>query len=284
MADNTSQHWTTEIRADHKFFDFRFSELVQYRDLIFLFVKRDLVVTYKQTVLGPVWVVLNPILTTFLFSLVFGRVVGISTEGIPIILFYMLGVVSWGFFSDCFLATAKTFHDNVDIFSKIYFPRTIVPLSIAISASIKLFIQLGVFTTMFGYYWMQGSVANVQVSVLLFIPLYILLACFGMGLGFIYASITSKYRDFLILLPIVVQFGMYLCPVVYPVSQIPADLRDFILWNPLSTVFEVLRFAWFNTGEFKLKSILYTVSCAVALMVLGTLMFNKTERKFLDTV
>lgn len=279
-----SENWTIQIRSDKPLLDFRFAEIVDYRDLIWLFVKRDLVVTYKQTVLGPIWVVLSPVLTTILFSIVFGRVVGISTEGVPIILFYMLGVLSWGFFSDCFTSTSRTFIANVDIFSKIYFPRSIVPFSSVLSAGIRLLIQLAVFISVFAYYLLQGEVKLPGSNVLLCIPLFLILAFLGLGLGFLYSSITSKYRDLLLLLPFVVQLFMYLSPVVYPVSEIPEEFRGFIDWNPLTPVFGTMRYIWFGSGSLDNMVFWYSAVVASIMFIFGLLAFHRVERKFLDTV
>lgn len=278
------EEWAIQIKSDQPALDFRLSEILKYRDLVWLFVKRDLVVTYKQTILGPLWVILSPVLTTILFSIVFGRIVGISTDGVPILLFYMSGVLAWGFFSDCLTSTSRTFVDNVETFSKIYFPRAIVPISGVLSAGIRLLVQLAVFAIVYFYYWKQGEVDIPGVRVLLSVPLFLILIILSLGLGFLYASITSKYRDLLILLPIIIQLGMYLSPVVYPISEIPGNFQNVLGWNPLVPIFESLRFVWFGTGFLDVSAFWYSGVLSLILVTAGLAVFHSVERKFLDTV
>lgn len=274
------------IRPKRHAFDINFKEIWQYRDLLYMFVKRDVITVYKQTVLGPIWFIVQPILTTLIYIVVFGNIAQISTDGQPMALFYLSGIVIWNYFAESFNQTSDTFSQNAAIFGKVYFPRLIMPLSKVVSGLIKFFIQLAFFMVVYAWYLVQGE-ASVQPNwTLALIPVYILImAMMGMGAGILFTSMTTKYRDLKFLITFGVQLLMYATPVIYPMSTIPEGMmKKFIMANPLSPIVESFKYAFLGSGEFSWYTLGYSAAFTAILLIVGIVVFHKTERNFIDTV
>jgi lipopolysaccharide transport system permease protein len=275
------------IRPKRHAFDIDLKEIWNYRDLLSMFVKRDVITVYKQTVLGPVWFFLQPIMTTAVYIVIFGNIAKISTDGVPMILFYLAGVVMWNYFSEAFNTTSKTFTENANIFGKVYFPRLIIPLSKVVSGLIKFGIQMTFFLVVHAYFLISGNQTVQPNLTLLLLPLYILImAGLGFGSGIIFTSMTTKYRDLTFLLTFGVQLLMYATPVIYPLSTISegSRMRMFILANPLTPLVEGFKYAFLGQGCFSWVALLYSVLFTVILLMAGVVIFHRTERNFIDTV
>lgn len=280
-----SENWDLNIQPKRNLLDIRLREVWQYRDLISIMVRRDFVAGYKQTVLGPLWIFIQPIFTTIMFTFVFGRLAGISTEGIPGIVFYMAGLIPWNYFSECMGKTSSVFTANASIFGKVYFPRLIMPLTIIFSNLIRLGIQLLLFFAVWLYYVFQGYSFQPDYLLLPLFPLVIItLAVMGLGLGMIISSVTTKYRDLNTLISFGVQLLMYATPIIYPLSAAPAKYRNIININPLSPLMELNRKIFFGTGTVDTGSLLYTLGFTFLSFFIGLILFNRTEKDFIDTV
>lgn len=284
--NNTTDAWDLEIKPQASLFDLNLKEVWRYRDLMMLFVRRDFVAQYKQTILGPLWHVIQPVLTTIMFLLVFGKIANIPTDGVEPILFYMSGITIWNYFSTCLTATSNTFVANAGIFGKVYFPRLVLPLSIVISNIVKLGIQFGIlFLGMLWFAIFKNIPLHFGVQWLLIPVLIIIMAGIGLGLGIIISSLTTKYRDFAVLIGFAVQLLMYATPIAYPLSFLKdKSFAPLIEWNPLSSLVEGFRYALFQTGSFQLQSLVYSVIFMVVVLVIGAVYFSKVERTFMDTV
>lgn len=274
----------TYISAKNKLFSVNFRELLKYRDLIWLMVKRDLVNSYKQTVLGPIWIIINPLLSTSVFTIIFDVIAGISTEGVPPFLFYMAGNVLWGFFSECLNRASSTFLSNARIFGKVYFPRLVMPIAGIIFNLINFIVQLSVFVILVVIFTLIGS--NVHPNWLLVLTPVLVLqtALLGTGIGLIVSSITTKYRDLKILVTFGVSLLMYITPVVYPVSKVPESFRWLMLCNPVAPIVETFRCAFLGSGEFHWAFWLLSLAVTAVVVFFGILVFNKVEKNFIDTV
>jgi lipopolysaccharide transport system permease protein len=278
--------WDLEIKPQASLFDLNLKDVWRYRDLMMLFVRRDFVAQYKQTILGPLWHIIQPILTTIMFLLVFGKIANIPTDGIEPVLFYMSGITIWNYFASCLNATSNTFIANAGIFGKVYFPRLVLPLSIVISNIVKFGIQFGILLLcMIGYALFKNIPIQFGINWLLVPVLVFIMAGIGLGLGIIISSLTTKYRDFTVLIGFGVQLLMYATPVVYPLSFL-ADKKyaALIEWNPLSPIVEGFRFSLFNVGTFSYISILYSITFMIIVMFIGAVYFSKVEKTFMDTV
>ena len=276
--------WDLVIDAQHKLFHIPFAEIWHYRDLLLLMVRRDFVALYKQTILGPLWFVIQPVLTTVVFTIVFGNIAKISTDGLPQILFYMSGITCWNYFSECLTQTSNTFSTNANIFGKVYFPRIIVPLSVVVSNLLKFGIQLVLFG-MFGiWFFTTGTTIHFNATAFLFPVLVLIMAMFGLGLGMIFSSLTTKYRDLRFLLQFGVQLLMYATPVIYPASSIPEKYQWIILLNPMTAIVETFRNGFLGSGSLNLTNLIYSGTCSLAILAIGTLVFNRVEKNFMDTV
>lgn len=280
----TDEQWDLIIEGKTSLFDFNYRELWRYRDLWFSFVKRDFVSFYKQTILGPLWFFIQPIFTTIIFTFVFGKLAAISTDGLPQPLFYLAGITAWNYFSDCLTKTSTVFKDNANIFGKVYFPRIIMPLSIVTSNLVRFGVQMLLFFAVMGYFAAVGADFRVTWAALLFPVLVLMMALLGLGTGLIITAMTTKYRDLSFLVHFGVQLLMYVTTVIYPLSAAPEEYRNLIELNPMTGIIEALRYAFLGRGEFSAWSLSYSGAVAVALMVLGTVIFNKTEKNFVDTV
>ena len=278
------EEWLFEISPKKSLIELNIIEIWRYRDLLWLFVKRDIVTVYKQTVLGPLWFFIKPIFTTVVFTIVFGQIAKISTDGIPQILFYLSGNVAWGYFSECFNLTSDTFKKNEAIFSKVYFPRVILPLSIVISNLGKFFIQMGLFVGVLIYFLVQGSEVSPN-SYMLLLPVHIfLMAGLGLGGGMIISSMTTKYRDLTFLVSFGVSLLMYATPVVYPLSEISEKYRWIAELNPLTSIIESFRYGFLGAGTFSLASMIYSFLFTIVTLIIGLIIFNRTEKSFIDTI
>jgi lipopolysaccharide transport system permease protein len=262
-----------------------FREIWRYRDLIELFVKRNIVVQYKQTILGPLWYIIQPILTVVMNMVVFGGIAGMGTDGVPQILFYLAGNVCWFYFSDCLNQTSKTFVDNQAMFGKVYFPRMVVPISTVLSNLLRFVIQFALFVVVYLYYIYIDSGVCPNWYILL-LPLYIvMLAGMGLGFGILVSSMTTKYRDLTVLFTFVVQLWMYSTPIVYPLSMVPeGKLRMLLLANPMTPIIEGFKYATLGQGYFSWSTLGYSFVFMSVLLVIGVVIFNKVQRSFMDTV
>jgi lipopolysaccharide transport system permease protein len=278
------QDWNLVIRPKKGLLDIDYKSIWQYRDLLKMFVKRDVVTVYKQTILGPAWFILQPIMTTAIYILVFGRIANISTGGVPMLLFYMSGIVVWNYFSECFNITSKTFTENAGIFGKVYFPRLIMPLSKILSGLIKFGIQFALFLLVYFIYLFKGSSIQPNFYIVLVPYLIILMALMGLGFGIIFTSLTTRYRDLNFLIAFGVQLLMYATPVIYPVSAIPLKYKAIIMANPMTPIMETFKYAFLGSGSFTWGGIFYASFFTLGVLLVGIVVFNKTEKTFIDTV
>jgi lipopolysaccharide transport system permease protein len=279
------KEWQLVIRPKTSWFDLHLQDLWRYRDLLFMFVRRDFISLYKQTILGPLWFLIQPILTTAMFLIIFNKVAEIPTDGAPPVLFYMSGLVIWNYFSTCLTKTASTFTSNAGIFGKVYFPRLIMPLSNVISSLISFGIQLGLLLTIMGYYYLfTDSLIRLNGYLLLIPLLLMLIAGLGLGLGIIISSLTTKYRDLAYLVSFGVQLLMYATPVIYPLSFMSGKYKTFILANPITPIIEIFRYSLLGVGEFSFWYITYSVLFTSLVLLAGVLIFNKVEKSFMDVV
>lgn len=277
--------YKTKIRPKANLLDIGFREIWTYRDLLFMFVKRNIITVYKQTILGPLWFLVQPILTTGMYVLVFGKIANISTDGQPKVLFYLSGIVIWNYFSDSFIQISNTFTANANIFGKVYFPRLVVPFSEIMSGLVKFFIQFSFFIAIYIYLFIEGTSTFQPNWTLSLVPLYIfIMAILGLSSGLIFSSLTTKYRDLKHLLTFGVQLLMYATPVIYPVSTIPEKYQSIIMLNPLTPILEGFKFAFLGAGHFSLDAIAYSGGVALAFLFFGIIIFHQTERSFIDTV
>jgi lipopolysaccharide transport system permease protein len=283
-----SSDWDLVIKGHSSLFDLKFNDLWRYRDLLVMFVKRDFVSFYKQTVLGPLWFFIQPIFTTIVFTFVFGNLAGISTDGLPQQLFYLAGITSWNYFSDCLTKTSTVFRDNANIFGKVYFPRLIMPLSIVVSNLVRFGVQLLLMVCMmiyFYFYPIAGTSFHVTSAIFLFPMLVILMALLGLGLGLIITAMTTKYRDLTFLVTFGVQLLMYATTVVYPLSYAKEKGYGAIVeLNPMTGIIECFRYAFLGKGEFTIWTLGYSALTTFVILALGVLIFNKTEKNFVDTI
>lgn len=276
--------WTLEIHPKNKLLDLNLKEIWQYRDLLMLLVRRDFVSVYKQTILGPLWFIIQPILTTLMFMVVFGGIAKISTDGMPQSLFYMAGIVTWNYFSACITTTSDTFITNAGIFGKVYFPRVIMPLSIVVSKLISFGVQFVLFLAFFFYYYFSGDTLHPNTTLLLLPVLVITSAGLGLGMGLIITALTTKYRDFRFLIQFAIQLAMYASPVIYPLSSIPEKYKLYILANPMSAIIETFKYSFLGSGVFEWRYLAYSVGFMLITLLLGIIIFNKVEKSFMDTV
>ncbi|MEO6734256.1 MAG: ABC transporter permease [Ferruginibacter sp.] len=279
------QHWDREVKAKGNLFDLHLKDVWNYRDLIMLFVWRDFISQYKQTVLGPAWQVIQPALTTGIFMILFNRIAKIPTDGIAPVVFYMAGITVWNYFSGCVMVISSTFVSNAYIFGKVYFPRLVLPISFVISNFIKFGLQFLLLVIVMIYYHFNGYPIHLSVN-LLFIPLLLVqLAALALGLGIIISSVTTKYRDFAVLLSFALQLMMYVTPVVYPLSYVKDQSYKWLIeGNPVTTIIEGFRLALFNKGTVSLTGELYSIGFTLIVLVVGIVLFNKVEKTFIDTV
>ena len=277
------QQWTETIEAKHSLFDLKLAEVWRYKDLVYMFVKRDFVSSFKQTILGPVWFFINPILTTIVFVVVFGKIAGLSTDGLPQILFYLSGVTLWNYFSTSLTSASSVFTTNASIFGKVYFPRLVMPITIVISNLMRFGVQFLLFLLVWLYYLAKGDITP-NVWLLATPLLIILMAAFAMGAGMIISSLTTKYRDLQMLLAFGVSLFMYATPVIYPLSSLSGIWKKIAMYNPLTGIFECFKYGWLGSGDFSPVMLLVSSVIIFIMLAIGTVVFNKVEKSFMDTV
>ena len=278
------EHWDLTINPHSKWYDLRIKEIFKYKDLLFLFVKRDFVSIYKQTILGPLWFFLQPIITAITFTVIFGNLAKISTDGLPQILFYMAGITLWNYFADTLTKTADTFSSNANIFGKVYFPRMIAPLSVVVSNLIKLGIQFLLFLGIWIYYLIQSDLIHPNKMLVLIPFLIILIGFMALSFGIIISSLTTKYRDLKFLVTFGIQLMMYASPIVYPLSIVPEKYKWIIVANPVTSIIETFKYAFLGVGEFSWLYLAYSTLFTIVLFLIGLVIFHRVEKSFMDTV
>lgn len=281
--NTNKQLWTEEIKADSSLFSINFKELWHYRDLLLMLLKRDFITFYKQTILGPVWFFVQPILTSLIYLVLFGQVAKLSTDGLPQLAFYLAGITIWNYFSDALVKTSSVFQSNASIFGKVYFPRLIMPLSIVFSGLLKFGVQFLLFIAVVVYYSFTNQIQP-NLWILMTPLLILLMAGFALGLGMIFSSMTTKYKDLSFLLAFGIQLYMYATPVVYPISAMPEKYRWIVDANPLTGIFECFRYGYLGSGHFEPSSLIYTTLFVVVLLFVGVITFNKVEKGFMDSI
>ena len=277
-------NWDLIITPNRGYFEFHFNEIWNFRDLLLIFIRRDIITQYKQTILGPLWIVIPPILTTLVFTLFFGNIAGISTDGIPNVLFYMAGIINWNFFSTALTSTSNTLAGNVGIFGKAYFPRIIVPLSTIASSFLRYFIQFGIFLFISTYFsFFKSANIAIQYHLLWVLPMLIfIMAIMGLGFGLLFSASIAKYKDLRFLIGFGVRLMMYASTVIFPLSIIPEKYKWIILGNPMSAIIESFRYVFFGMGVLDFKYLGYSFLIALSIFFLGYIIFNKIEQKFID--
>lgn len=281
----STENWTEVIKPRSNLFDLRLKELWHYKDLVAMFVRRDFVSNYKQTILGPIWFFIQPLITTLMFVFVFGKIAGFAPKGIPMLAFYMAGVTVWNFFSENLNRTSTVFKDNASIFGKVYFPRLTMPLAIVISSLVRFGIQFFLFLLIWGYYLVTTHDLQPNWWAILLTPLLlVIMGLLALGLGMIISAMTTKYRDLVFLMGFGVQLLMYATPVIYPIDKLPGKYETIIKANPMSPILETFRFAFLGSGQFSWVYLSYSVGITLAILAFGIVIFNRTEKTFADTV
>ena len=282
MSEHSEHKW--EIVPQSSLLDLKLKDTWAYRDLLWLLVRRDFVSFYKQTILGPLWFFIQPLLTTIIFTFVFGRLAGISTDGLPQPLFYMAGITAWNYFADCLTKTSTVFKDNANIFGKVYFPRLIMPLSIVVSNLVRFGVQFLLFLVVMGYYALNGTAFGPTWAISLFPLVVLLMAALGLGAGMIISALTTKYRDLAFLITFGIQLLMYATTVIFPLSAAPEKYKWLIELNPMTSLIETFRYGFLGKGSFSWSSIGYSTLTTIILLISGIIIFNKVEKNFVDTV
>lgn len=283
MVEN-EESWDRIIRPKRHLLDVNLKEIWDYRDLLMMFIKRDIVTVYKQTILGPIWFFIQPILTTLTYVVVFGNIAKISTDGIPAPLFYLSGITLWNYFADTFNKTSSTFVSNANIFGKVYFPRLIVPLSVVMSNVIKFCIQFTLFLLLWIWYLISSGSLSPNLWILSAVYCLILMAGLGLGFGIIFSSLTTKYRDLTFLIQFGVQLAMYATPIIYPMSTLDTKYQRILWWNPISHIIEAFKYGFLGAGQASITGLLYATAFTVVTLAFGIIIFNRTEQTFMDTV
>ena len=281
---DNKQVWTEEIKAQNSLFSINVKEILHYRDLLLMLVKRDYVTFYKQTILGPIWFFVQPLMTTVVYLVLFGQIAKLSTDGSPQVPFYLAGITIWNYFSEALTKTSTVFKDNANLFGKVYFPRLIMPLAIVFSGLMKFAIQFALFIVVVLYFTFFDEKIHPNLWVLITPFLILLMATFALGLGMIFSSLTTKYKDLIFLLTFGIQLFMYATPVVYPTSAMPIRLRWLLHINPLTGIFECFRYAYLGTGSFQLSDLMLSTLLIFILFLIGILIYNRVEKSFMDTV
>ncbi|MBT3879455.1 MAG: ABC transporter permease [Candidatus Scalindua sp.] len=284
MANQDADKWDFIIKPKSGWSNIDFCEIFRYRDLILMFVKRDFVTFYKQTILGPLWYIIQPLVNSVIFTIIFSRVAEIPTDGMPPFLFYMAGTVTWGYFAACLTQTSNTFVTNREIFGKVYFPRMTIPISIVITGLFQFMIQFVIFIGFLLYFWYRGTQV-VPTIMILTLPLILLqMAVLGLGMGMLISSLVTKYRDLTFAMTFAVQIWMYLTPVVYPLTQVPEHYRNLYALNPMVSVVETFRGAFLGVSSIEPSQILISVLVTVGVFFVGVVLFRRIEKTFMDTV
>lgn len=284
MNETSAESWDLVLQPKRGWFELNLKDLWRYRDLVLLFVKRDFVALYKQTILGPLWYLIQPTMSTVIFTVIFGKIANIPTDGIPHMLFYLSGIVCWSYFADCLNGTSNTFIANAGIFGKVYFPRLAVPVSIVMSNMIKLSIQIALFVAFYVYYYINGAAVHPTLWAL-YIPVLVLqMALLGLGFGIFVSSMTTKYRDLALLVSFGVQLWMYATPVVYPLSQVPEKFRFLYHFNPMASIVTTFRTITLGVGSMDVTEMAFSWLATLVVLLVGIVLFNRVEKSFMDTV
>lgn len=281
-AENSE--WTKVLRPKTGWFDIHLGELWRYRDLIALFIRRDFVAIYKQTILGPLWFLLQPLFSTLVFTVVFGNIAKIPTDGLPHMLFYMSGIVSWSYFSNCLTSTSNTFIANANIFGKVYFPRLAIPISVVITNLLTFVIQFSLFLAITLYFYLSGADIHPNRWILLLPLLLLQMGALGLGFGILISSGTTKYRDLTFALGFGVQLWMYATPIVYPLSQVPEKWLWLYMLNPMVAIVETFRYAFLGAGAIQPAQLAVSLAVTIVVLAIGIIMFSRVEKSFMDTV
>ena len=287
MNELIEENWDIEITPRNNLFSLGLKDVWHYRDLLVLLVRRDFVSFYKQTILGPMWFFVQPIFTIIMYTIVFGVLAGIPTDGIPKPLFYLAGTIIWSYFADCLTKTSTVFKDNAAMLGKVYFPRLIMPLSIVLSNLVKFAVQLALFIILLAFYWIKGAVIIPNAFILLFPLIILLIAAQGLGLGMIISAVTTKYRDLAFVVSFGVPLSMYTTTVIYPLSVAVVKHPGyswFIKFNPVTAVIETFRYGFLGRGDFSWELLSYSILITMLILVTGTIIFNRVEKNFIDTV
>jgi len=281
---NHGNTWTEEIKSENSLWSVNYKEIWHYRDLLLMLVKRNFTNFYKQTILGPIWFFIQPILTTFIYVILFGQVAKLSTDGLPHIPFYLAGITIWNYFAECLTKNATVFKDNAGVFGKVYFPRLIMPLTIVVSGLLRFAVQFALFIAVVIYYTFVEKTIHPNLWILMTPILMLLMAGFAMGLGMIFSSLTTKYKDLVFLLNFGIQLFMYVTPVIYSMTSLDSKYKLFVEANPLSSIFECFRYAYLGSGSFEPATLINSSLIIGFLLFIGILVFNKVEKSFMDTV
>ena len=288
MTEKTMTHdpdkWDINITSGRGYFDINFKELWRYRDLLMMFVKKDIITVYKQTILGPIWFVVQPMLTSLTYLLIFSNIAKLSTGHVPAILFYLAGTTVWNYFADTLNITSRTFTENASVFGKVYFPRIILPLSKVVSGLVKFLIQFSLFVVILLYYVFIDKSITPNWYIMLTPVWLLLIVLMSFGFGIVITSLTTKYRDLVFLIGFGVQLAMYITPVIIPLSEVAGRNKIFFLLNPLTSLFEAFKFGFLGTGTFQGMWLLYSTVFTIVLLCVGLVTFNKVEKRFIDTV
>ena len=276
--------WDLVIDARQRLLTIPFGEIWRYRDLLLLMVRRDFVALYKQTVLGPLWFVIQPVLTSIVFTIIFGNIAKISTDGLPQLLFYLSGITCWNYFAECLTKTSETFTANANIFGKVYFPRIVTPLSLVVSGLLKFAVQFALFICFFVWFFASGAPVHFTSGFLLFPVLILMMGMLGLGLGMIISSLTTKYRDLRFLLQFGIQLMMYATPIIYPMSSVPEKYQWIIFSNPMTAIVETFRYGFLGSGSLNVPMLIYSGVASVFILGVGTIIFNRVEKTFMDTI
>ena len=284
MQKIINNKWDLIITSHRGWFEFHLREIWQYRDLLRIYIHRNIITQYKQTILGPLWIIIPPVLTTLVFTVIFGNIANISTDGLPKPLFYMAGIITWNYFSTVLTSTSNSLAGNAGIFGKVYFPRIMIPLATLISSLVRYFIQLILFIGFLGYFLINNPKSiEIQFQLLWLLPVFIIIMGLqGLGFGLLFSALTAKYRDIRFLIGFGVRLLMYASPVIFPLSMVPEKYKWIILANPMSAVIESFRYIFLGVGQISSNAILYSISFTGTLLVLGLLIFNQTEKDFID--
>jgi len=283
-SQESNTAWDLVINPQRNLLAIPLAEIWRYRDLLLLMVRRDFVALYKQTILGPLWFLIQPIATAVVFTIIFGNIAKLSTDGLPHILFYMSGITCWNYFAECLIKTSETFTANANIFGKVYFPRIIVPLSLVVSGLLKFAIQFLLFGGFCIWFFVTGASVHLTPAFLLFPLLVLIMGMLGLGLGMIISSLTTKYRDLRFLLQFGIQLMMYATPVIYPLSSIPERYHWLIFSNPMTAIVETFRYGFLGSGTLNITTLIYSGVVSVLILAIGTIIFNRVEKTFMDTV
>lgn len=287
MNRATEEDWDIEITPGHNLFNLQLKVLWHYRDLLLLLVRRDFVAVYKQTILGPLWFLIQPLFTTVIYTFVFGNLASIPTDGLPQPLFYLAGITAWNYFADCLVKTSTVFTANANLFGKVYFPRLIIPLSIVVSNLLRFGVQMLLFWVIMIVYWVRGTSVQPNEYLLLFPLLLFMMAFLGLGLGMIISAVTTKYKDLSFLLAFGVQLMMYMTTVIYPLSVVQRRYPSYkwlVEYNPMTSIIEAFRYSFLGRGTFTMLSLIITIGITLLILLIGVITFNKVERNFIDTV